>query len=91
MLGVYLNPVGDLFGFGFSEWFYWEFRHRMTEGCDDTHYYTRFLSLSFSLNSGRYSQSGIRDKVVVGTSVRSLRPMRSSAGDRLHHGKGVAL
>ena len=30
-------------------------------------------------------QSGIRDEVVVGTSVR---PMRSYAGDRLHHGKG---
>ena len=50
-----------------------------------------FLSISFSRNTVRYPHCSVREAVVVGTSVRSFRPIRSSAGERLHHGKGIAL
>ena len=50
-----------------------------------------FLSLSFSLNSLRNFHCGVREVTVDGTSVRSFLPIKSSAGERLHHGKGVAL
>ena len=40
-----------------------------------------FLSLPFSWNLSRNSHCGVRDVVVVGMSVRSFLPIKSSAGE----------
>ena len=50
-----------------------------------------FLSLSFSLKVSRNFHCGVRDVVVMEISVRSFLPIRSFAGESVHHGKGVAL